>query len=113
MKDLKNFTKQTSDPGILAIYLAEVGRTHATYQSAIDYFDTDTRTARRESRITDLPNIKFAADFLLWATALLHSMFQEPVWAEALTDLEARWRAANARVRERQGLPPVDWDNVS
>lgn len=110
MKEFTRFTAQNRDPGVLAAYLAEVGRTHATYQSAVDYYDGESGSPLRGSRMTDFANIKFAADELLEATVAFHSMFQEPVWAEELDDLAARSRTANDRVRERRGLPAVDWD---
>ena len=109
--ELKQFSKQNEDQGVLAAYLAEVGRAHATYQSAIDYFDLDQGRLRMESRV-DTDNVKMAADSLLEATTRFHSMFEEPVWAGALAALGARSRAANERVRARQGLPPVDWEQV-
>jgi hypothetical protein len=107
----KHFSKQNQDQGVLAVYLAEVGRAHATYQSAIDYVDMEQGGFLDESR-EEIDNVKMAADFLLEATGWFRSMFEDPTWAGALTDLEARSRAANDRVRERRGLPVLDWDSV-
>lgn len=73
--------------------------------------DMEQGVARTESGAhTD--GVKMAADFLLEATAWFHSMFQDPAWAGTLTDLAARSRAANDRLRARQGLPALDWDTV-
>ena len=107
MKEFSRFSKQNRDPSVRAAYLSEVGRTHATYQSAADYVDGETASRLVESRMNDVLNIKFAADFLLEATVVLHSMFEELAWNEALDDVKARSRAANDRVRERRGLPPI------
>ena len=60
----------------------------------------------------DTDNVKMAADFLLEATVRFHSMLENPVWLGPLEVLTARSRAANDRVRARQGLPDVDWDSV-
>ena len=109
--EFKHFSKQNQDQSVLAAYLAEVGRAHATYQSAIDYMDMEQGIARTESG-AHIDGVKMAADFLLEATTWFHSMFQDPAWAGTLTDLTARSRAANDRVRARQGLPVVDWDTV-
>ena len=108
MAEFKHFSRQNRDPSILAAYLAEVGRAHATYQSAVDYMDMERKEALSESR-AEIDDIKMASDFLLEATALFHSMFDEPVWADSIAELAARSRAANDRVRERRGLPPLDW----
>ncbi len=109
--EFKHFSKQNQDPGVLAAYLAEVGRAHATYQSAVDYVDVD-QVAPMDKSLVEIDNVKMAADFLLEATLSLHSMFEDPAWADVLTDLAARSRDANDRVRERQGLPAVDGDSV-
>lgn len=109
MEKFKYFSEQNKDQGVLAAYLAEVGRTHATYQSAVDYIELDQVGLRAESRV-EIDNLKMAADLLLDATVRFHSMFEDPLWAGALTVLSGRSRAANDRVRERQGLPPVDWE---
>ena len=95
----------------MAAYLAELGRTHATYQSAIDYMDIEQGTLRDMSRV-DTDSVKMAADFLLEATVWFHSMLNDPAWLGKLSALTARSRAANDRVRARRGLPAVDWDSV-
>lgn len=109
--DFRYFWKQNQDQGVLAAYLAEVGRTHATYQSAIDYMDIDQGTRRDDSRV-DIDNVKMTADHLLEATVCFHSMLDEPVWLAPLTALTARSRAANDRVRSRMGLPAADWESA-
>ena len=109
--DFKHFSKQNQDQSVLAAYLAEVGRAHATYQSAIDYMDVEQEVLRAESR-ADTDNVKMAADFLLEATVWFHSMFEDPAWVGTINALSARSRAANDRVRARQGLPAVDWDSA-
>lgn len=109
--EFKHFSKQNQDQGVLAAYLAEVGRTHATYQSAIDYMDVE-QGALQDVSLVDIDNVKMAADFLLEATVWFHSMLEDPVWLGPLEALAARSRAANDRVRARQGLPAVDWDSV-
>jgi hypothetical protein len=107
-KDFKLFTMQNEDQGTLAAYLAEVGRSHATYQSAIDYIDVEKQGLRAVSRY-EIDDIKMAADHLLEATVCFHSMFEVQVWEDTLEALLPRWRAANDRVRERLGLPAADW----
>lgn len=109
--EFKQFSKQNQDHRVLAAYLAEVGRSHATYQSAIDYVDVEQGALRDMSR-ADTDNVKMAADFLLEGTVWFHSMLEDPAWTGALAALAARSRAANDRVRVRQGLPAVDWDSV-
>ncbi|MGZ5393482.1 MAG: hypothetical protein ACXWD3_17040 [Mycobacterium sp.] len=69
--------------------------------------DVETASRLVKSRMDDVLNIKFAADFLLEATAVLRSMFDERAWNQALDDVKARSLAANDRVRERRGLPPI------
>lgn len=109
--EFKHFSKQNEDPGALASYLAELGRVHATYQSAIDYFNVENEALRAESS-AEIDSVKMAADELFVATCWFHSMFENPVWADTLIALTTRWRAANDRVRAGQGLPAVDWDSV-
>ncbi|MFC5179423.1 DUF5677 domain-containing protein [Nocardioides taihuensis] len=110
-EEMKYFSKQNPGQSELVFYLVEVGRVHATYQSAIDYADLE-RNAFRDRSDDETDNLKMTADFLLESTGLFHSMFEEPVWADALADLEARSRAANDRVRARRGLPPLDEDSA-
>ena len=69
--EFKHFSKQNQDQSVLAVYLAEVGRTHATYQSAIDYADMEQGAFLDESR-EEIDNVKMAADFLLEATGWFH-----------------------------------------
>jgi hypothetical protein len=107
----KQFSKQNQDQGVLAAYLAEIGRSHATYQSAVDYMDVERGALRAVSRAS-IDNVKMAADFLLEGTIWFHSMLEDPEWVDALTGLTERSRAANDRVRERQGLPVVEWDSL-
>jgi hypothetical protein len=106
--EFKHFTKQNDDPGVLLAYLAEVGRAHATYESAMDYMNLEPPQLLEESR-AQIDSIKVAADFLLDATNSFHSMLKVPVWTITLSGLTARWRAANDRLRDQQGLPSANW----
>jgi hypothetical protein len=112
-KEFRNFAKQNTDPGVEATYLAEVGRSHATYQSAIDYSSADLTEYRNTVRPdAEVHTVRAVANDLRAATACLHSMFQTPVWDAELATLDVRSRATHDRDRAERGLPPLDWESA-
>lgn len=112
-KEFRSFAKQNTDPGVEATYLAEVGRSHATYQSAVDYSNADFTEYRNTVRPdAQVHTVRAVANDLLTATACLHSMFRTPVWDAKLAELDERSRAAQDRDRTERGLPPLDWESV-
>lgn len=110
-KEFRNFAKQNTDPGVEATYLAEVGRSHATYQSAIDYSNGDLTEYRDTVRPeAEVHTVRAVAGDLLTATVYFHSMFRTAMWDVELAELDVRSRAAHDRIRAERGLPQLNWD---
>lgn len=100
-----------ADAHVLPGYRAECAQMHATYQSAIEYVGLPEGSARLSPRET-VPQSGFAVTVVFRALHSLKAIFEDETIFAELPDLAQRISAINARVREQQGLPPIDADSV-
>lgn len=89
-------------------YLAENGRSHPSYESAIPYYDPEHDQLTWHGRAA-VPQAPFATTHVLEALIALREAFEPQPWKAELEDILVHFRLANDESRREQGLPPIDW----
>ena len=102
---LMNFTQRAEEYGEgheLLAWLGECARSHATFESAVCYFDPADGALLEESRKA-LWETPFAAGFLLEALLAFRQIFNPEPWEDEVARLLAWYREVTLRVQD--GLP--------
>jgi hypothetical protein len=100
-------TKKYADTQVLPGYLAECAQMHPSYQSAIEYVELPAGGARLAPREA-VPQSGFAATVVVRALDSMKAILEDETIFADLPDLGQQMHAIVARVREQQGLPPID-----
>jgi hypothetical protein len=96
------------DRHILPGHVAESAKSHATYESAMAYVAMLGGSPRWRPR-ENIWQVPFATTHLLEAVIAVHEAFDPKPWEQLLEGIVQRYLAVTDRVREHDGLPPVDW----
>jgi hypothetical protein len=92
-------------------YLAECGRVHPGYESAICYVDLTTGAVLPKSREV-VWQVPFATTHLFEAVLQVRTIFDPSPWSEILDELGTDYRAVTDSVRALDGLPAIEWDKT-
>jgi hypothetical protein len=101
---LAKYGDQHTLPG----YIAETAKSHPTYESAMSYIAVPNAALRSLPR-ENIWQVPFATTHLLEALIAVREAFEPQPWELELEDIIMRYLAVTDRVREHDGLPPVDW----
>jgi hypothetical protein len=100
-----------SDPNALPGYLAECGKSHPTYESAMAYVDLPGGGLRSTPR-EPVPAAPFCTTHLLESLVAVREVFDPKPWREELTDLLERFQRVTDQVRIHDGLKPAEWPEL-
>ena len=103
--------RRYSDAHTMVEYLAECGRSHPSYESAICYYDLSDGTFVTEST-RSVWQVPFATTHVLEALQAVREAFDPRPWPGELQHLIERFRDVTDVVRKADGLAPVEWTPI-
>ena len=103
--------RRYSDAHTMVEYLAECGRSHPSYESAICYLDLSDRTFVDEST-RSIWQVPFATTHVLEALEAVREAFDPRPWTGDLHRLIEQFRDVTDAVQKEDGLAPVEWPPI-
>jgi len=100
------------DHRMLPGYLAECGKTHPGYESAISYVEVPSGLLLDVSD-TAVWQVPFAAHELLEALVAVREIFDPKPWRDELKGIVERYKAVTDEVRREDGLAPAEWPTLT